>query len=158
MRLVLAMILMSVLSDDGTPANAAAPEGWEPSTPRAEIAPRFRVEHPAGGGPSVYCLGMSGQGDPFVDGRWLRKVPVTPGKHYRFKAEFHTEGIARPSRSVLVRIIWLDAAGKSLGNGEGEYPPTLRRRTADGWSVIADVYPAPERGGSPVGTALPLGT
>ena len=99
---------------------------------------------PPGGSPSAYCLGMSGQGNPAVDGRWLRKILVTAGKHYRFTAEFHAEGVARPSRCVLARIVWLDATGKPIGNGDGEYPPTLRRRTSDGWGVIGDVEQAPE--------------
>jgi predicted amidohydrolase len=145
MRLVLAVILLSALSGDGTAADNASPEGWESYAPRAEIAPRFRVERPPGGSLAACCLAMSGQGNPAVDGRWLRKVPVTAGKHYRFTADFRAEGVARPSRCILARIVWLDAAGKPLGNGDGEYPPTLRCRTPDGWSMIADVYQAPER-------------
>jgi predicted amidohydrolase len=144
MQLVLAVILVSALSGNGAAADKAAPEGWESYSPRAEIAPRFDVVTPRDGSAAAYYLQMSGQGNPATDGRWLRKVPVTAGKHYCFIAEFRAWGIPRPSRSLLARIVWLDAAGKPLGNGDGEYPPTLRQRKKDGWSTISGVYQAPE--------------
>jgi len=167
--MLLAAILVSGLAGNGLPADKAGksgpagpaagtagaestggaegmrpgPDGWEPYAPRAEIAPRFRVQRPAGGSPSAYWLRMSGQGSRALDGRWLRKVPATAGEHYRFTAEFRAWGVTPVSRCVLARIVWLDAAGKPVG--DDEYPATLRRRTSDGWNVIADVYRAPDR-------------
>jgi predicted amidohydrolase len=134
MQLVLAVLLLS-----------ASPEGWETYAPRAEIAPRFSVERPAGGDEATYCLKIAGDGNPAEDGRWLRTVPVAAGKHYRFAAEFRAEGVARPSRSVLTRIVWLDAATNGKPLGDTEYPPTLRQRPADGWGTIGAAYQAPEQ-------------
>ncbi|MHB1036143.1 MAG: carbon-nitrogen hydrolase family protein [Pirellulales bacterium] len=124
-----------------TPTPASAPDGWETYSPRAEIAPRFRVEK-AAGAPSTYTLGISAEGSSAVDGRWLRKVSVTAGKHYQFTAEFRANRVATPARCVLGRVVWLSAAGQQIGTAE--YPVTLRRQTADGWSILADTYPAPK--------------
>ena len=136
---------------------AAVPDGWETYAPRAEMAPRFRVEKPAGAGLQAYWLGMSGQGGRALDGRWLRKVPVTAGKHYHFSAEFRAANVAEPIRCVLARVVWLNAKGEPIDHAgvvwpgiaggltdKAEYPPTRREATADGWSVIADTLQAPK--------------
>jgi len=135
---------------------ASVPDGWETYAPRAEMAPRFRVEKPAGGSRQTYCLGMSGQGSRILDGRWLRKVPVTAGRHYQFSAEFRATNVAEPVRCVLARVVWINAAGEPIDyagvvwpgiagkpTDKAEYPTTRRERTADGWSVIEGTYLAP---------------
>ncbi|HYN04441.1 MAG TPA: carbon-nitrogen hydrolase family protein [Vicinamibacteria bacterium] len=116
----------------------AATDGWRPYAAREEIAPRSWTERDAQG---VLLLGLAGRGDDGVDGRWAREVPVVPGKTYGFGAAYRARDVASPSRSVLARLVWLDAAGETMR--PMEYP-LVGLSGADGWTPVAGVYRAPE--------------
>ncbi len=122
---------------------AEHPDGWSTDSPRPELAPRFRVERQDRGAAHAYYLGIAGGGHPAPDGRWLRRVPIAAGAHYRFAAEYRAQDVATPTRSVLARVEWLDEQGKRVGTPE--HPPTLPETIADGWSRIEGIYLAPDR-------------
>jgi predicted amidohydrolase len=121
-------------------ASGAEPvsNGWRPYAVRDEIAPRSWAERgPAG----ELVLALAGRGDDAVDGRWAREVPVAPGKDYAFRAEYRTERVASTGRSVLARVVWLDAAGEP--RRPMEYPIAAPGPGPDGWTSVAGVYRVP---------------
>ena len=117
---------------------AVATEGWRPYAARDEIAPRTWSDRDGQGG---LLLGLEGRGDAAVDGRWAREATVVPGKAYAFGAAYRASGVASPARSVLARLVWLDAAGETMR--PMEYPLVGPARS-DGWTPVAGVYRAPE--------------
>ena len=119
-------------------AEGVASDGWRPYSPREEIAPRSWVEREAQAG---LVLGLAGRGDDAVDGRWAREVPAVPGKTYAFGAAYRAKGVDSPSRSVLARLVWLDAAGETMR--PMEYP-LVGETGPDGWTRVAGVYRAPQ--------------
>src|SRR5512144_814325 len=119
--------------------DAASTDGWKPYAVRDEIAPRSFAERDAQGG---LVLGLAGRGDDAVDGRWVREVPVAPGKTYAFQASWRAENVASPARSVLARLVFLDGAGEPMR--PMEYP-LIGDADADGWTPVAGVYVAPEK-------------
>ena len=116
-----------------------ATDGWQPYSAREEIAPRSWAERDAQGG---LVLGLAGRGDDAVDGRWAREAPVAPGKTYAFGAAYRAQDVASPARSVLARLVWLDAAGEPMR--PMEYP-LVGPAGPDGWTPVAGVYPAPDK-------------
>ncbi len=121
---------------------ASAPDGWKSQIVREEIAPRFWVQYPKQKeGNADYELGMAGRGSEILDGRWVRRQPVVAGKHYVFHAEFHSEQVATPIRSILARVFWFDANGKRVG--EAEFPCTSPQAENDGWTTLAATYEVP---------------
>jgi predicted amidohydrolase len=114
---------------------ATGPDGWHGYAARPEIAPRFWVEQPGD------RLAMAGRGDDAVDGRWLRRVPVTAGKYYAFSAEYRDRNVPAPERSVLARVLWFDAASKQIGTAE--YPATSPFLRIDGSAIVTSTYRAP---------------
>src|SRR4051794_19198494 len=124
---------------------ADAPDGWRPFAVRDEIAPKASVE-PADSAGGSYLLALAGRGDASVDGRWQRTVPVSAGKFYDFRADYRAERVATPARSVLARVVWLDAAGKQVN--QPEFPmtsPATAPAKADGWRVLTGTYQAPAK-------------
>jgi hypothetical protein len=113
-------------------------DGWRPYAAREEIAPRSWAER---GSQGDLRLGLAGRGDDAVDGRWAREVPVVPGKTYAFGAAYRAQGVASPARSVLARLVWLDAGGEAMR--PMEYP-LVGPPGPDGWTPVAGVYRAPE--------------
>jgi predicted amidohydrolase len=120
---------------------ALAPDGWKAEVVRDEIAPRYWVHRSKGKASADYQLGLAGQGSEAVDGRWVRRQAVVAGKHYAFHAEFQSRDVATPMRSVLARVLWLDARGKQLGD---EFPLTQSTATPDGWTVLTSTYEVPK--------------
>jgi predicted amidohydrolase len=116
----------------------ASSDGWQPYATRGEIAPRSWSDRDPKGG---LRLGLAGRGDDAVDGRWAREVPVVAGKTYAFGAAYQATGVASPSRSVLARLVWLDAGGEAMR--PMEYPLVGPVRP-DGWTPVAGAYRAPE--------------
>jgi predicted amidohydrolase len=114
-------------------------DGWRPLSSREEIAPRSWAERDPQG---ALLLGLAGRGDDAVDGRWAREVPVVPGKTYGFGAVYCAQGVASPARSVLARLVWLDAAGEAMR--PMEYP-LVGPASSDGWTPLAGVYRAPDK-------------
>jgi predicted amidohydrolase len=138
--LVAVFVIILGASTAGLAAAAdAVTEGWRPYAVREEIAPRTWSERDERGG---LLLGLGGRGDDAVDGRWLREVGVAPGKEYAFHAEYRARRVASVERSVLARVVWLDAAGQALR--PMEYPVEAGAPGVDGWKGLAGVYRAPE--------------
>jgi predicted amidohydrolase len=133
-----AFVLLFLLAAPAAP-EAAATDGWKPYAVREEIAPRSFTERDAQGG---LVLGLAGRRDDAVDGRWIREVPVVPGKTYAFRASWRARNVASPARSVLARLVFLDAAGEPMR--PMEYPLVGPAGT-DGWTPVAGVYRAPEK-------------
>jgi hypothetical protein len=121
------------------PAGAASTDGWKPYAVREELAPRSFSERDARG---ALVLGLAGRGDGAVDGRWVREVPVVPGKTYAFRASWRARDVASPARSVLARLVFVDAAGEPMR--PMEYP-LVGPAGSDGWTPVAGVYRAPEK-------------
>jgi predicted amidohydrolase len=138
-HLVLAAALIGAAPvGDLEPATETAAEGWRAYSAREEIAPRSWMEPDAQG---RLRLGLAGRGDDAVDGRWVREVKVASGRVYRFRAEYRAKGVARPERSVLARIVWLDDSDRT--RRAMDYP-AAEEQTADPWTVVTGVYRAPE--------------
>jgi predicted amidohydrolase len=142
------LILISVLIGNdprsaGQGQEQPAPDGWRSEAPRAEIAPLFfRVERaPGASAADARLLGLAGQGNAAVDGRWVRVLPVKAGTNYRFTAEYQARDVDEPERSVLARVVWLGERGKRVETPE--YPRTRARRAPDGWSALEGTYLAP---------------
>ena len=64
-----------------------------------------------------------------------------PGKTYAFGAAYRARDVVAPSRSVLARLVWLDAAGETMR--PMEYPLVGPVRS-DGWTPVAGAYRAPD--------------
>ena len=105
---------------------------------RDEIAPRSWTEGERG---DTLVLALAGRGDDAVDGRWIREVEVVPGRDYAFRAAWRAERVASTARSVLARVVWLDAAGALLR--PMEYPIVAPSPGPDGWTAAAGVYHVP---------------
>lgn len=138
------------------PAAEPPPGGWSPGFPREEIEPHFRWESRGGrDGQGVFVI-QADQRDGQA-GWWTRTLPVQGGRWYRFEAFRRATRVAEPRRSVLARVIWLDAQGKPAlrdtpvvtrylpgftPRAEPEYPAD-RSADALGWTEVSDVYHAP---------------
>lgn len=141
--LVLALAPTSALYGEESAAKTdAAPDGWQPFAVRQEIAPRSWVERrEIPPDREEYVLGLAGRGHEAVDGRWLRRVPVAPGNFYQFTAQYQARDVESPSRSVLARVIWLDAKGKQVE--QAEYPASPAKNTANDWTPVNAIYRVP---------------
>lgn len=129
-------------------AEPVAPEGWKPDSPRPELTPHFWVgKAPVPEGPARseadWILGIAARGHPAPDGRWIRHVPVTPGKFYTFQAEWKAEKVSFPVRSVVMRIGWEEAGGKR--SAPPEYIPIFGEVTSDGWHRASGIVQAPDK-------------
>src|SRR5262249_7939275 len=85
----------------------------------------------------------NGRGNAAVDGRWVRDVPAQPGAYYTFAAEYLGRDVETPSRSILARVVWLDAQGKEVGRPE--YPGERPGATVGGGHAPAGAYQAPAK-------------
>jgi predicted amidohydrolase len=132
--------------------------GWRPASPREEIRPGFTVE-PSGGAEGSYCLVIRTDAREGQDGAWTKSFPVTGGKHYRFSAFYRAKSVDLPRRSIVAKLDWQDAQGRSVpldeptvanylrgstGMAETEFPSTLRPEP-DGWTELSDTYRAQSR-------------
>ena len=130
---------------------------WAPASPRDEIRPGFGVE-PAGGPGGRPCLVIRADAREGLDGAWTKTFPVTGGRHYRFSTLYRAEGVAVPRQSVVVKLNWRDARGRSVPldepavqgflpgmtpMAETEFPGPRLAPRPDGWTEIADTYRAP---------------
>ncbi|MFI5380335.1 MAG: carbon-nitrogen hydrolase family protein [Tepidisphaerales bacterium] len=116
-----------------------APDGWQFSAPREEIAPRAWVVRGAG---DSYGLALAGRGDESVNGKWVRRVPVTAGQHVTFSARYEGKDIQTPRRSVLARVLWFDEKGKQVE--QAEFPLPVAGVDAQGLKRMAATYAVPK--------------
>jgi predicted amidohydrolase len=135
-----ALLLAWCLTGFAFAASPDAPDGWQTHAARDEIAPRSWVDRPAD---SSYVLGLAGRGQASVDGRWRRRVDVSAGKYYVFRAEYQAEHVATPTRSVLARVTWLDAGRKQVE--QPEFPLASPQPASGGWRVLTGTYQAPPK-------------
>lgn len=133
-------------------------DGWQPAAPREELRPQFAYE-PKGGRDGKGALVISADERAGLDGYWVKTLPVTGGKYYRFFALRRAESVAEPRRSVVVRILWQDERGKAVlrdtpvvsGYLKGARPvaepeyPTDKTTDAAGWTEVSEVYYAPSQ-------------
>jgi predicted amidohydrolase len=134
--LVTATLLFAVAA---SAIGADAPsDGWAFETARDEVAAQHWVSRDAD---VPLVLGLAGRGDRNVDGRWVRRVPVTAGRHYVFNAPYRSRDVETPVRSILASVLWLDAGGKQVERAE--FPLTRHRTEDDGWSMLTGTYQAP---------------
>lgn len=137
-------------------AASSAPDGWQAIAPRDEIRPLFSYEN-EGGPDQRGCFVIRADAREGLVGWWTKTTPVQGGRWYRFTASRRCEGIPTPRRSVLARVLWLDAKGAPARRDEAEsatllpgkaapcepeYPLDQREDTS-GWIEVADTYRAP---------------
>jgi predicted amidohydrolase len=114
---------------------------WEIWAPRPEIAPRGYLDatryraQPA-------SLALSGNSNPAVCGGWQRAAGgVEPGRWYRLRAHYRTEGPQYDPLQVVARLDWSDAQGRRVGQ-----PDYGWRVVRDGdWRRVTLEAPAPEK-------------
>ncbi len=130
-----------------------ASTGWEQWSPRAEIAPRFRVDAAAGRkGRGAIAIEIA-DGDSAAWGAWRRRVDgIVGGRVYRFVAFYKATGVAHPIRSVSAQLDWLDAKGRRVRPPDYAMPMGQE----DGWTKLAHIAPAPPEAHSVV-ISLALG-
>ena len=79
--------------------------------PRDEIRPAFSYR-PDGGPDGKGSFLICSDEQPGRVGWWTKTFPIEGGKSYAFRAVRRCENVALPRRSVLARVIWLNADGK----------------------------------------------
>ena len=119
-------------------ASEPAPAQWRFESPRAEIAAEHWGE---GDAAAPSALGLAGQGDASVDGRWVKRVPVAGARYYVFEARYTAENVETPTRSVLASVLWFDARGKQVERAE--FPLTRQAKSLDHGGVLTGTYQAP---------------
>src|SRR5262249_27981178 len=159
------LVLVGVLLSSGeTPSQkssrsgADAPAGWHTTAPRDEIRPSFAYER-NGGPDGAPCLVIKADARQGQDGSWARGFQGTGGKYYRFSALYKAIAVRLERRSIVAKIDWQDAQGRSvpsdkpsvanylrgsIGMAETEFP-TTHPAGPDGWSEVSDTYCAPSR-------------
>ena len=142
----------------GALAHAAKPppDGWQSNAPREEIRPRFSYE-PHGGLDRKGAFVIRVDSREGLAGWWSKVFTVQGGQSYRFSAKRRCENVANPRRSVLARVLWLDAKGQPAMRDlpesatldpdrapacEPEYPAE-RAIGQQSWVEVADTYRAP---------------
>ena len=159
--LVLTGVLVSggeLLSEEPSRSVPGAPSGWQATAPRDEIRPEFIFE-PKGGPSGAECFVIKADAREGLDGAWVRTFPVTGGKSYRFSALYKAASVSLERRSIVAKLDWEDASGKSvptdqptvanylrgsIGMAETEFP-TAHTSTSDDWTEVSDTYRAPSR-------------
>ncbi|HZR20610.1 MAG TPA: carbon-nitrogen hydrolase family protein [Verrucomicrobiae bacterium] len=137
---------------------ASAPAGWRASSPRDEIRPAFAYD-PQGGPGAGDCFIIRADARDGLDGAWTTTFPVIGGKSYRFSTLYRAESVTLPRRSIVAKLDWQDALGRSVpldeptvanylrgstGMAETEFPCSLAPGPA-GWTELSDNYRAPSR-------------
>jgi predicted amidohydrolase len=141
-RPIVAVLLMLLPWSPALAADAGsdepAPDGWRLVSAREEIAPRAWVVQGHG---ADYGLALAGNGEPSVDGRWVRRVPVTAGGHVAFAARYRATAVETPARSVVASVVWFDGDGRQVE--QAEFPSAAPGPNADGWTAVAATYRVP---------------
>lgn len=137
---------------------ADAPEGWTVSSPRDEIRPEFAFD-PTDGANQKGAFVITADGREGLDGSWVKTFPIVGGHYYNFHALRKLNNVDLPRRSAVVKITWLDAAGRRVtydewvdvgylrgarAMAEPEYP-TDRATDDRGWTEVSDTYRAPSK-------------
>ncbi|HVX62664.1 MAG TPA: hypothetical protein VHC19_18740, partial [Pirellulales bacterium] len=91
-----------------------ATDGWTPRAPREEIRPLFE-RTPQG------SLLIKADGRDGLMGHWEKTFAIEGGNYYRFSALRRSQGVDVIRRTGVVRITWLDEAGKQVLHDEPSY-------------------------------------
>ena len=157
------LLVLSCLCGVGLPAasRSTAAEGdesgWQSSSPRPEIAPRFHREA-KGGHDGSYRLIIEQSDVAGQHGWWRRSFDIEGGKWYRVTAWRQVARLEHPRRHALMRVLWQDAHGRPVtyerpvvdwfrrpagrSMAAPEYPPDGTTDPA-GWTGLGGVYLAP---------------
>src|SRR5438270_6769933 len=98
------------------PSGSPAPDptqGWSQTSPRPELRPEFSLD-PQGGPDHHPCLLIRSDARDGLDGAWTKTFPVAGGKHYHFSALYRAAGVSIPRRSIVAKLDWRDALGRSI--------------------------------------------
>ncbi len=130
-------------------------DSWTAESPREEITPLFQ-RHAEGGRFGNGSLIIAADEHEGLIGHWERTFAVEGGRHYRFSAFRHTEGVDLVRRTGVARIIWLDSTGHHVQHDEpsfASYRPGERPRaepefphdgeTIDDWTEVTGTYFVP---------------
>ena len=133
-----------------------APDGWATFAPREEIRPRFAY-YAQGGRDGKGGWVIESDDREGLHGCWTRTFPIEGGRVYRFQVYRKAINVPSPRRSALVKVNWLDGAGKTVADdrpivtnylagfhavAEAEHP--LDKETdARGWTEVSGTYQAP---------------
>ena len=134
------------------------PEGWQTVSPRDEIRPAFSFE-PKGGPQKSGSFVVAHDPREGLDGWFQKTFTVAGGECYRFHAVRKTLNVSVPRRSAMVRVLWQDAAGrtvsadvserqrKELGHVPSAEPDYPADGAADpqGWTAVCGIYRAPSK-------------
>jgi predicted amidohydrolase len=153
------LITACVLAGENLPATrAGAPPGWHTTAPRPEISPEFAYSK-RDGVDGDGCFVLRAGGREGVDGCWTKTFPIAGGQYYRFSALYRAKTVSVPRRSILAKVDWRDAKGRSValdeptvagylrgatGMAETEFPATRGTNSA-GWTEVSDTYRAPSK-------------
>ena len=113
-------------------------QGWSQTSPRPELRPEFSLD-PQGGPDHHPCLIIRSNTRDGLDGAWTKTFPVAGGNHYHFSALYRAAGVSVPRRSIVAKLDWRDALGRSVPAGEPAVQGVLPRMTA----MAETEFPAP---------------
>lgn len=144
--------------DERSIAKSEAISGWTAKSPRDEIRPAFSTTS-AGGPSNSGCLVITHDGREGLDGWFQKDFDVVGGESYRFHAARKAYNVTNARRSLLVRILWHDAAGKmvsadvpeSQAKELGHVPTAEPEHPVDGptdlngWTTVSGHYQVPSR-------------
>jgi predicted amidohydrolase len=121
-------------------ASALVTNQWSSWTPRAEIAPRFSIEPGKGRSGSAALHIATSHKAQF--GAWTATFTnLIPAASYKFSAWYKAENVPHERRSVIARLLWIDA--KANPARPPEYPIDVE--TQNGWTHLEYHTVAPEK-------------
>jgi predicted amidohydrolase len=158
--LVLGLSIPFAGTSEPKPSDLAivAPPGWHTGAPRAEIRPAFAFD-PQGGADRNGSFIIRSDARPGLDGWWTKTFAISGGRYYHFCALYQSKSVTVPRRSIVAKLDWQDAQGRTvpldeptvanylageIGTAETEFP-TTQDPSSSGWTEISDSYRAPSR-------------
>ncbi len=146
----------AVLADQTPTKDSSFPSGWAAISPRDEIRPAFSYE-PNGGPKKAGSFGIRHDQRDGLDGWMQKSFAVTGGEFVRFRAARRLTNVAVPRQSALVRVLWLNEAGKMVTadvperqiKETGNVPTAEPEHPVDGvtdannWTTVSGVYRVP---------------
>jgi predicted amidohydrolase len=140
-RILFSLFLLILYSDIAAQVQDIKISAWKMESQRKEIAPFAFVDSVItfDGKPT---LALTGAGKDYSNGHWFTIINTEPDQYYQFKTNFITSNIEEPNRSILARIIWLDATGKRIGTPE--YPASIADNTKGNWNTLQQLYLVPK--------------
>ncbi|MGB7157005.1 MAG: carbon-nitrogen hydrolase family protein [Tepidisphaeraceae bacterium] len=129
--MITGLVAVSSVSAPGTAARGGeeAPDGWQFVAIRQEAAPRHAVR-PDGG---AYGLVIEGTGDPIVDGRWVKQLPIPQAPYVNLTARYRAANIEMTARNVLAALVQVDETGREVAM---EVADTTGPADAQGWRRV----------------------